>query len=209
MCVWRIPLPFFAALIASTSLAVVWIGIASLRRRAQLVIFRGILAGAAVVAAILSPFLVYAITADELEKMFKLGVYVHYSSYLYFAPLLVVTLLFGASRVLFPRRGSTSVARWHLKFWVIAFAFTVLNIANWCNPAWCERFGFPFRYSWRSDAVIIMNGTNHTAGRSLIALIANIALLFFVVAAVAFSYRRSLKPRPTAGDVSRSNAGRR
>src|SRR5687768_11110874 len=108
MYVWRIPLPLFAALVASTALAGVWIGTASLRRRVHIIIVRGVLVSIAVLAAILSPFLVHSITGNELERMAKLGVYIHYSPYLYLAPAFVVTLLLGSSRLLFPRRGTTS-----------------------------------------------------------------------------------------------------
>jgi hypothetical protein len=202
MYVWRIPLPLFAALVASTALACVWIGIASLRRRAQTIVVRGILLSIAVVAAILSPFLVHSITGNELETMAKLGVYVHYSPYLYLAPASVVTLLFGISRLLFPRRGTTSVFRWRLKFGLISFVFTILNIANWCSPGWCERFGFPFPYSWWSDAIIVMNGKNLTAGTSLIAFVANISVFLLIVAALGRAYHRSMTATFEVNDAS-------
>ena len=70
--------------------------------------------------------------------------------------------------------------------------FTGLNVANWCSPGWCERFGFPFPYSWWSDAIIIMNGENLTAGHSLIAFLVNISLFLVVVVVLAALYRRSL-----------------
>jgi len=207
MHVWRIPLPFFAALFASTSLAFVWIGVVGLRRRGKNDAFRGLLLAIAVVATILSPFLVQAITGHELEKMAKRGIYVHYSPYVYLAPAFVVALLFGISRLLFPRREPSSVFRWHLKFWLVAFAFAVLNVANWCSPGWCERFGFPFPYSWWSDAIIVMNGENLTAGTSLIALVANISVFVFVVAALARSYRRSVTARSPVDNPSIRNSG--
>jgi hypothetical protein len=168
----------------------------------MIIVVRGVLLGIAVVAAILSPFVVHAITAHELGRMAKLGVYIHYSPYLYLSPAFVVTLLFGISRLLFPRRGATSVFRWRLKFWVVAFAFTLLNIANWCSPGWCERFGFPFPYSWWSDAIIVMNGKNLTAGTSLVAFGANISVFFLVIAALGRAYHRSTTAHSAGDDAS-------
>lgn len=128
--------------------------------------------------------------------MARLGVYTHYSPYLYLAPAFGVALLFGICRVMFPRRGAMSASRWHLTFWLIAFAFAVLNVTNWCRPGWCERFGFPLPYSWFSDAIVVMDGRNYTAGTSLIALVANISSLLFVGAALGRSYRRSVAMNP-------------
>jgi len=207
MYVWRIPLPFFGALVASASLALVWLGVATLRRRAQSVIVRGLLLSVAVIAAILSPGLVDVIIRDELERMSGLGVYVHYSPYIFLAPTFLVALLFGISQFAFPRRGAESAYGWHLKFWLIALAFTILNLANWCSPGWCERFGFPFPYSWWSDAIIIMNGENLTAGLSLLALAANITVFLFAVAVLARSYRRSLTPLSAQPEATKPTSG--
>ena len=200
MYVWRIPLPFFGALVAGTSLALVWIGVASLRHHWQSVVARGLLLSVATIAAILSPLLVEVIIRDELERMAKLGFYIHYSTYIFLSPAFLVVLLFWISRLIFPRRGSESSYRWHLKFWLTAFAFTVLNIANWCSPGWCERFGFPFPYSWWSDAIISMNGENLTEGLSLLALTGNMMVFLFVVAVLSRSYRRSLRQRNVQSD---------
>ena len=205
MYIWRIPLPLFGALVASISLALVWIAVASLRRRAKSIVARAILLSAAVVATILSPLMVHLITADELERMVKLGVYIHYSPHIFLAPAFLVALLFGISQLAFPRGGTNPVHSWHLKFWLIALVFTVLNVANWCSPGWCERFGFPFPYSWWSDAIIIMNGENLTAGFSFMAVLANVSLFLLVVAVLSLSYRRRLgthEPRNEHPDLA-------
>ena len=101
MYVWRIPLQFFGPFVASTSLALVWIGVASLRRRVKSMVTRGILLSVAVVATITSPFVVHVITRGELERMVKLGVYVHYSPYVYFAPAVLVAALLGSANLRF------------------------------------------------------------------------------------------------------------
>jgi hypothetical protein len=134
MYVWRIPLPLFGALVASAALACVWTVVASLHRRVQIAVARGVLVSIAVVAAILSPLVVHSIAGNELERMAKLGVYIHYSPYLYLAPASVVTSLFFGTRLLFPRRGTTSVFRWRLTLWLVVLGFTIPNIANWCSP---------------------------------------------------------------------------
>lgn len=195
MYVWRIPLPLFAAFIASTALALVWLVVFGVRRRARNVVHRGVLLGIAVASSILSPLLVHAIAGDELQEMAKLGVYTHYSTLLYLAPAFAVASLFALSRLVLPVGGEGPALRWHLSFWAIAFAFALLNIANWCSPGWCHRFGFPFSYSWWSDAIIIMNAKNLTAGTSYIALGANIALFLFAVAGLRLAYRRSVTVR--------------
>ena len=192
MYVWRIPLPLFGALLASISLAAVWIALTSLRRRVQSVFARGSLLSVGVGAAILSPFVVELITRDELQRMARLGVYVHYSPYIFLAPAVLVAILFLILHLAFPRSDAGTSFHWKLKFWLAAFVFAVLNVANWCNPGWCERFGFPFPYSWWSDAIVIMNGENLTAGRSFIALLANLSVFLLVVAVLSRSYRRSL-----------------
>jgi len=193
MYVWLIPLPLFGSLVAGTSLALVWIGVATLRRHVKAVVARGLLLSVAVVAAFLSPFVVDLITRDELQRMAKLGVYAHDSPYIFLAPAFLVAVLFAISQFAFPRGRANTARHWNLGFWLIAFVFTVLNIANWCSPGWCERFGFPFPYSWWSDAIMIINGENLTAGHSLIAFLTNILVFLFVVAALACSYRRSLR----------------
>lgn len=166
--VWRIPLPYFGVLVASVSLAFVWIGVASLRARVQSVLGRRILVGIGGVATLLSPLLVEGISPQ-----------------LFLAPVILVAVLFPASRLLFPE--SARVHWWRLAFWLTALAFAVLNVANWCSPGWCERFGFPFRYSWWSDAIY-----DGSAGWSLLAVFANVAVFCAVIAALAFKYRRLL-----------------
>ena len=193
MYIWRFPLPLFGVLVAGTGLALTWIAVASLRRRVKTIVARGLLLSVAVVAALLSPVVVHAIVADELEKMARLGVYAHYSPYIFLAPAVLVAALFGIRRVAFPRGEANLAHRWNLSFWLIAFAFTALNIVNWCSPGWCEHFGFPFPYSWWSDAILILNGENFSAGRSVIAFLANAMVFLAVVAVLSRSYRRSLR----------------
>jgi hypothetical protein len=207
MYVWRIPLSLFGAFVATVSLASVWIGLASLRTRVRSMLVRAVLVSIAVTATLLSPLLVQVIARGELERMKKLGVYAHYSPHLFLAPAVLVTILFATSRLLFRRRGAENIRWRRLLFWLTAFAFTLLNIANWCSPGWCERFGFPLSYSWRSDAIVIMNGENLTAGYSLIALVANIAVFCLAVGALAFSSRRS-RPSPPSHKATERTATR-
>ncbi|HSP16762.1 MAG TPA: hypothetical protein VLV78_18590 [Thermoanaerobaculia bacterium] len=93
---------------------------------------------------------------------------------------------------LFPKRADGAVTRW----WRVGFAtlivgFTVLNITNWCSPGWCGRFGFPFAYSWWSDAIIVINGKNLSAGASIVAAVANLIVLVLAALALSASYRRT------------------
>ena len=205
MYFWRIPLPLFGAFVATVSLASVWIGVASLRTRVRSPLVRAVLVSIAATATLLSPLLALEIVRDELERMSKLGIYAHYSPHLFVAPAVLVSALFATSRLLFRARGAENIRWWRLGFWLIAFAFALLNIANWCSPGWCERFGFPFSYSWWSDAIIFMNAENLTAGHSLVALAANIAVFCSAIAALAFSFRRS-RLSPSSSTLTKSTS---
>jgi hypothetical protein len=42
--------------------------------------------------------------------------------------------------------------------WSWAGLFGSMNTANFCNPGWCGRYGFPFPYYSWSDAIVVWNG---------------------------------------------------
>lgn len=84
-------------------------------------------------------------------------------------------------------------------FWVTAGTFATLNLANWCSPGWCARFGFPFPYSWWSDSIGFMNDANLTAGVSILAIAADFIVLLgaAVVGARQFARPPSNSSLPT------------
>lgn len=199
MYIWRLPLISFAALLAFIAVAALWEILAFCRRRCDSDVLRGVLFGAGIAGALLSPLLVHAVAAPELRHLAARGVDTHYSWVFYAAPFLAAaTLFYGPRRLiqpLAPQRHRTVAV-----FWSTAVTFTLLNLANWCSPGWCAHFGFPFRYSWWSDAIVILNGVNLSAGTSLLALLGNVACAVAVTALAAHLAGRAWKPtRPTSG----------
>ena len=176
MYVWRIPLANFAALLAFCGVVIVWEISALLRHHTSSNLKRGLLVGVAVVAALISPFLVAVVLERELTMLASRGVYVRIGPVIYVGPAVAAGLLFAVSR-LAVRTGSPSAGLARAVFWVTAATVATLNLSNWCSPGWCERFGFPFPYSWWSDAIVIMNGVNLTAGTSTLAVVADTAIL--------------------------------
>jgi hypothetical protein len=66
------------------------------------------------------------------------------------------------------------------------------------NPGWHYSVGWPIRFWWWSDAIVVMNGETHGAGFSVPALLADLVvgvgvptMLFFVV-----SLRRKQRSEP-------------
>ena len=195
MHVWRLPLVNFAALLALSAVVIVWEVLAWLRRHSESEIARGICVAAGAVAALASPLIVHAIVDPELRDLASRGVYVHYGLVSYLGPSAVAVILFALSRRAVPH---VTLAR--TVFWATALALATLNLANWCSPGWCTRFGVPFSYSWWSDAIIVMNGVNLTAGSSLIAIIAD----FIILLGVAVVAARQFVPSPSNSAVHRT-----
>ncbi|HKR63377.1 MAG TPA: hypothetical protein VJZ00_06560 [Thermoanaerobaculia bacterium] len=85
-------------------------------------------------------------------------------------PLLLFPVLFGGTpawiAVHRAHRGQRTLA-------VLAWSglLGALNVANFCNPGWCGRYGLPFSYYTWSDAVIMFNGEmpNPFSARALVA----------------------------------------
>jgi hypothetical protein len=68
--------------------------------------------------------------------------------------------------------------------WAWAGFFGAMNTANFCNPGWCGRYGFPFPYFTWSDAMIIWNG-QPPDNLHEVSLVLNI-LVFFAVTALIY-----------------------
>ncbi|HKV12914.1 MAG TPA: hypothetical protein VJ725_32525 [Thermoanaerobaculia bacterium] len=194
MYIWRLPLINFAALLAFIAVVAWWEILAFYRQRCDREVLRGVLFGAGITAALLSPLLVHAIVAPELRYLAARGVDGRSSWIFYAAPPLAAATLFHGSRRLIrpldPHRDRTVAV-----FWSTIVTFTLLNLANWCNPGWCAHFGFPFRYLWWSDAIVIMNGVSLSAGTSLLALLANVACAVAVTILAVHLAGRAWKPR--------------
>ena len=190
MHVWRFPIIFFAWLSVTTVLTAALIALFEVRSRIQRPVIRGFLASAAVLALAASPFVVHLLTEKEFAFLVKHGVYKHYAWWAYLLPAVASVAIVVAGYSLFRRSQVPSATKWRIAFVGACFGFAFLNLANWCSPGWCERFGFPFPYSWWSDAIIIMNGKNLSAGASTLALAANFATFAFVVVVMVRTARR-------------------
>ena len=106
----------------------------------------------------------------------------------FWLPTVGVLVLLAAERLLFPRWPSDKLARryrWALDG--LALLLVALNVANWCQPGWCGRFGFPFSYEWWSDAIVM----GVSAGFSATAAVGDAAVGLAAVSLLARSYRRA------------------
>ncbi|MEA2238605.1 MAG: hypothetical protein QOC81_3329 [Thermoanaerobaculia bacterium] len=197
MHVWRLPLENFASLLAFCAIITAWALLALYRRRAASELARGVLLGVGVVATMLSPLFVQAIVDPELSKLALRGAYIHYGPAIYAGPAIAAALLFFLSRRTI-RAANPRMALARGVFWLTAVVLATLNLANWCNPGWCARFGFPFPYSWWSDAILIMNGVNFSEGTNPIAIIADAAILLLgVILLPRAFFMRTAKPSRT------------
>lgn len=192
MYVWRLPFVSFAALVTGTALSFVILFLLRARASARNVVLKAVLLACAVASVGISPVFVYLIAARELKFLAVAGIWRHYGPVVYLAPGLAAAFCAGLAHSLIPPRiGARSPVGWRLLFLSVIAIFALLNLANWCSPGWCERFGFPFPYSWWSDGIMIMNGVNLTAGVSRLALFGNGILLVVVLSAIVRGYKRA------------------
>jgi hypothetical protein len=189
MHIWRFPLVNLAALLAFVTVFVAWEAVAWLRRKTKLDVARGLAGGVGIVVAVSSPLIVYAVVEPELRELRAQGVFIHYGNVFYIGPAVLAAVLFVLSRRSIPSDApSAGVAR--TAFWLTATILAALNFANWCSPGWCEHFGFPIPYSWWSDAIIVMNRVNLTAGTSVLAVVADFLVLLLVARVVSSTILR-------------------
>ena len=194
MYVWRFPVLLFASFAVTAALLPVCAALLAWRGTLTNRAARGVLL--AVIAAMLavSPGLVsgtidaLTATSEPLMKSF-----IHPSPSVLWAPAILVSIVLVLLDRLFPSanapRGATLRYRAALLGTLIALGG--LNITNWCSPGWCERYGFPFPYSWWSDAILIMDGRNWSAGFSALALLANVAAAALAALVLSRAYRRA------------------
>jgi hypothetical protein len=194
MYVWRLPLFSYAVLVTT---ALVYGAVAAalwLRGRTPVLVMRGLFASAVVVAMFAAPFLMHMLTRGPLAAAAQRGLFIDPAPFLGFVPAVAAIVLVALSRLAFPAGDHPKVTLMYRAYFVsLLFVLAVLNLANWCTPGWCERFGFPFPYSWWSDAIVVMNGENLSAGVSSIALALNVAVAAAASYSLFLSYRRATK----------------
>lgn len=188
MYVGRFPLFVAADLLATALLILCFAALEALRSRLRNEVLRGATLAVFAVALLLSPMLVHSVTDARLQEQASRGLNIHPTAVVYWIPAATILILVATSVFLFPRTGSQSLL-WRSAYYGVCWIFLALNLANWCNPGWCEHYGFPFPYSWWSDAVISMNGEHQTARFSPAAIVANVACLVMVAAAMSLRFR--------------------
>jgi hypothetical protein len=82
------------------------------------------------------------------------------------------------------RRDLSATMTRPIAVWAWAGFFGAMNTANFCNPGWCGRYGFPFSYFTWSDAMIIWND-QPPDNLHEVSLVLNI-FVFFTVAALIY-----------------------
>jgi hypothetical protein len=194
MYIWRIPIFVAIALAISILILSLCAVLFHIRSRVRTPIARGICLAGVLVALLTCPILFVIATEPFVAAWRERGRYIDQGFALgWYSALLVVFVLAG-SRFLFPRR--PNAFRWRAGFAALVIGFIVLNVANWCSPGWCGRFGFPFSYSWWGDVILEINGQNLSAGTSVKAFVANVCVLLVAIAALAVSYRLSKENLP-------------
>ena len=193
MYVWRLPLFSFAILASTAAVVCALVVVLHLRGRTRIPIIRGIFSAIAVLTVIAGPVLTSMMIRRPLAEASRHGLYIDPPFFVFWIPAVVATLLIVAARLLFPSAaGRDGTAKYRAGFVAMLLLFALLNCANWCSPGWCERYGFPFPYSWWSDAMLVMAGKNLTAGFSRIAIFLDIAVAAAASWALAAYYRRSI-----------------
>jgi hypothetical protein len=143
---------------------------------------------ASVVAA---PLMFLMLIQPGLAELASRGVYIHPSRLASAIPAIFAVVLLVIACLLFPPRGShTRTLKWRAAFIATVIVFTTMNVMNLCSPGWCGRYGFPFTYSWWSDAIMVMNGVTYGSGSSAVAVAANISVLAIIATVLSLIYRR-------------------
>jgi len=193
MYVWRLPLFSFAVLATTAIVAAALAILLWARGRTRNAAARGILSGAAVVAVLTAPFLVHVLTRDSLATAARHGVYIDPPQFIFWLPAALAVCLIVLAVLLFPA-GPSSTFRYRASFVALLFLLALLNSVNFCSPGWCERFGFPFAYTWWSDAIVMVDGRNLTAGFTSIAILLNVTMAVGGFIALSIAYRQVRGP---------------
>ncbi len=189
MYVWRLPLFSFAVLATTAIVAGALATLLWVRGRSHSAAARGLLSSGAVVALLTAPFLVHALTRGSLAKAALHGVYIDPPQFIFWLPAALAVCLIVLAVLLFPA-GQASTFRYRASFVALLFLLALLNSVNFCSPGWCERFGFPFAYTWWSDAIMMVDGRNLTAGFTAIAILLNVAMAAGGFIALSIAYRQ-------------------
>jgi len=193
MYLGRVPLAAFGTWSSAALLVLAVTCLMNVRRARASGVWCGVFSAFVVATILISPAAVaWVLVAAQRDKGIN-RVFVDPSPIVLWSPSILVCVLVVANELFFPRRVSPSQRdAWRFAYATIVVSFAFLNIANWCSPGWCERFGFPFAYSWWSDAILIMNGQNLSAGFSVTAIALNASVLIGIGVVLSLRYRRNV-----------------
>lgn len=191
MYVWRFPVLLFAAFAVTAALLAVTAALIAWRDPLTNRTARAVLLALIAAMLVSSPALVSrAIDALVPEpRNGLLPAYVHPPPAVLWAPAAIVPVLLVALHRLFP--GGGAALRYRAACIATLLTLGALNITNFCNPDWCERYGFPFPYSRSSDAIVVVDGWNPFAWFSGLALLGNVAAAALAAVALSRAYRRA------------------
>lgn len=196
MTIGRFSVLSFALLFTSSVLLVCTLVLVAIRSRTRLAAARGIVTSAIVLVFAASTFVVQRITDRETELLAQQGMYMHYATWVFFVPAGAAALLTGIASLLFRGHQPLVILRWRLSCAAACIVFAVMNTANLCSPGWCGHFGFPLPYRWWSDAMLIMDGRNVSAGASWMNLSYDVLCLVGVVGLIVRAFRKTLTDLP-------------
>jgi hypothetical protein len=111
----------------------------------------------------------------------------------YLAPLLFAAFAFFTGERVLHRNWTTRRA---LLFCSWVFAFTALNVVNYCSPGWCETIGFPLPWLSWSDSILTIGDDDlqvviDVIDRAAPAIAALLDLFAFVAVAHVLTGRRT------------------
>ena len=198
MLLGRLSLFAFSTLASMNVVLLAISGALALRRRSGNPVVRGVMSAIVVLAVLAGPAMMAALEEPYFRAEARRGHFIDPGPVHVWLPSIAAVLLLVFARILFPRRGDgRATAKYRLVLVALVLAFAFLNLANGCQPGWCGRFGVPFTYEWWSDAIVIENGINLSAGFSQTALALDIAIAVAAVAALAVHYHwRASKTNP-------------
>jgi len=186
----RFTLFSFAWIVTTGALLIVASVCLRVRSLVRNVVVRGLIDVLILAAFGLSPGFVDTLTRWHSRAAVGRGTYIDFSMIGFLLPASFAASVLLLAHLLFPAKIDRRCGRWRTAFGVGSVAFIALNTINLCNPGWCGRFGFPLPYSWWSDAMLIMDGQNLSAGYSRIALGIDVASFFALATAASVVYRR-------------------
>jgi hypothetical protein len=193
----RFEMPSSAIFLTASLASFVGVFLLEARSRARGAFRKGVFTGALLVALVTATFGAQWMIDRWWWGLAGHGLILEFPGWLFLITPASAAIVIAAACLLF------RTIEWRFSMVLFVTTFAALNLVNWCNPGWCGSFGFPLRYAWWSDSIMIMNGVNLSAGTSFLSLAVNIAGGLGMVALLVRSSRDSARapvspPRSTS-----------